>query len=52
MEKLSNICKLCGRPLKDLDSRRLGYGPICYEKVMRKKFKVNKLLKEKLLKNE
>lgn len=26
-------CLRCGRPLRDADSRRRGYGPVCWEKV-------------------
>ena len=29
---ISNICKRCGRPLKNQKSRELGYGLICYQK--------------------
>ena len=32
----SSVCRRCGRPLKNLHSRRRGYGPVCYQKVFGK----------------
>ncbi len=26
-------CSVCGRELKSAESRKLGYGPVCYRKV-------------------
>lgn len=31
--KMYSYCLRCGKKLKDVQSRLLGYGPICYEKV-------------------
>ena len=28
----TNICKRCGRKLKNLQSRELGMGPVCFHK--------------------
>lgn len=30
------VCMRCGRRLRSKESRRLGYGKICYEKMIRK----------------
>lgn len=30
--KLHYHCKRCNKPLKDLNSKLLGYGPVCLEK--------------------
>lgn len=26
-------CKICGRPLKNPQSSKIGYGPVCYRKM-------------------
>lgn len=31
-----NICKRCHRKLKDEQSKKLGFGPICYQKYIQK----------------
>lgn len=31
-------CKRCGRTLKDVDSQRIGYGPICLKKLQEDKY--------------
>ncbi len=33
MEEEIFICKRCGRPLKDVKSRKIGYGPNCFKKL-------------------
>ena len=30
------ICKRCGRKLKDETSKQLGYGKICYKKIIKR----------------
>jgi hypothetical protein len=27
-----NICRVCGRPLRDMDSCHMGMGPICFQR--------------------
>lgn len=36
-EKSNVICKRCHRKLKDENSKKLGFGKICYEKYMKRK---------------
>ena len=31
--KEHNYCLRCGRKLKNIENRILGYGPVCYEKI-------------------
>ena len=28
----ANVCRVCGRPLKDIDSCHMGMGPICFQR--------------------
>jgi hypothetical protein len=37
--KKAEVCKRCGRKLKNNQSRLLGYGPGCYKKMMNEKYK-------------
>lgn len=37
--KLYNYCRRCGKPLKTLDARMLGYGKTCLEKNRQKQMK-------------
>lgn len=52
VQKFSNICMVCKRPLKDLKSKIRGYGPTCYEKVHKNRFKMTKLIKDIKIDNE
>jgi len=27
-----NVCRVCGRPLRDIDSCHMGMGPICFQR--------------------
>lgn len=31
------LCKKCHRELKDIQSKKLGFGPVCYKKYMNRK---------------
>lgn len=35
----SVFCKVCGRPLKDTNSRAIGMGPCCYQRFLAHKYK-------------
>ena len=37
--KKEERCKKCGRKLKNNESQLLGYGPGCYKKIMKEKYK-------------
>lgn len=33
-DKTYKVCQRCGRKLKDYNSKRLGYGQLCYKKYL------------------
>ena len=33
--EVSNLCRRCHRKLKDPDSKKLGFGKICYKKYLK-----------------
>ena len=37
--KDSVFCKVCGRPLKDANSRAIGMGPLCHQRFLAHKYK-------------
>ena len=44
MEEEKVCCVFCGKPLKNLKSKKLGYGPGCYKKYVKSKAYKRKLL--------
>lgn len=36
-KKLYKYCLRCGRKLKTIESREIGYGKVCYEKTLKDK---------------
>ena len=45
------VCRRCGRPLKDYNSRLLGMGPTCYKLYIKERTKQTNLLCRKNLGN-
>jgi hypothetical protein len=39
-------CRLCGRPLTDKESQRLGIGPICLKKLISYMPKIKRVIRE------
>ncbi len=46
MSNYSKFCKRCGRPLKNEESRRTGFGNVCHQKMSNNKLVRNVFIKE------
>lgn len=46
------ICKRCGKKLKNKNSLKIGYGPVCEQKVLNEYYNQNQIKIEDLLMKE
>jgi hypothetical protein len=46
MNRLYSHCQRCGKPLKSEESKKLGFGPNCFQKIQSNKLRRNVFIKD------